>query len=60
MKFLVGEKCKLYKIYRRMCNVYEEASFSWLVGFLSHINLEACFSKKTEMFTNRLNMCLPE
>ena len=25
--FLVAEKCKLYEIYIRMCDVYEEASF---------------------------------
>ena len=28
IKFLVAEKCKLYEIYRRMCDVYANAYFS--------------------------------
>ena len=28
MKFLVAEKCKPCEIYRRMCDVYDEACFS--------------------------------
>ena len=28
MKLLVAEKCKTCEIYRRMCDVYEEACFN--------------------------------
>ena len=28
IKFLVTEKCKLYEIYRRICNMYNEACFN--------------------------------
>ena len=44
-KFLVAEKCKPYKIYRRMCDVYEEVCFS----------KKKKKKKKKKKFTNRLN-----
>ena len=28
IKFLMAEKCKQHRIYRRMCDVYREACFS--------------------------------